>query len=82
MGEHLVDDIQCQEVLSYDHNPNSQPSYNYSLNSHILQTVTQEKYLGITISIDLNWSTDIDTITNKPNSKAVFTLLFRNSDPT
>ena len=29
---------------------------NYSLNNHILQTVTREKYLGITIS-NLNWST-------------------------
>ena len=39
--------------------------HNYSLNNHILQTVTREKYLGITISNDLNWSTHINTITNK-----------------
>ena len=32
-------------------------THNYSLNNHILQTVTLEKYLGITMSNDLNWST-------------------------
>ena len=44
----------------------------YSLNNHTLQTVTREKYLGITISNDLNWSTHINTITNKCNSKLGF----------
>ena len=41
-------------------------THNYSLNSHVLQTVTREKYPGITrpISNDLNWSTDINTVTN------------------
>ena len=47
-------------------------THNYSLNNHILQTVTREKYLGITISNDLNWSTHINTITNKCNSKLGF----------
>ena len=47
-------------------------THNYSLNSHILQTVTRDKYLGITISNDLNWSTHINTITNKCNSKLGF----------
>ena len=44
---------------------------NYSLNSHILQSVTREKYLGITISNDLNLSTHINT-TNNSNSKLGF----------
>ena len=47
-------------------------THNYSLNNHILQTVNREKYLGITISNDLNWSTHINTITNKCNSKLGF----------
>ena len=47
-------------------------THNYSLNSHIPQTVTREKYLGITISNDLNWSTHINTITNTCNSKLGF----------
>ena len=47
-------------------------THNYSLNNHILQTVTREKYLGITISKDLNWSAHINTITNKCNSKLGF----------
>ena len=47
-------------------------THNYSQNSHILPTVTRVKYLGITISNDLNWSTHINTITNKSNSKLGF----------
>ena len=47
-------------------------THNYSLNNHILQTVTREKYMGITISNDLNWSTHINTITNKCNYKLGF----------
>ena len=47
-------------------------THNYSLNRHILQTVIREKYLGITILNDLNWSTHINTITNKSNSKLGF----------
>ena len=45
-------------------------THNYSLNNHILQTVTREKYLGITISND--WSTYINIITNKCYSKLGF----------
>ena len=44
----------------------------YSLNNHILQTVDQEKYLGINISNDLNWSAHINNNTNKSNSKLGF----------
>ena len=47
-------------------------THNYSLNNHILPTVSGEKYLGITISNELNWSTHINTITNKSNSKLGF----------
>ena len=47
-------------------------THNYSLYSHIIQSVTREKYLGITISNDLNWSTHINTITNKYNAKFGF----------
>ena len=47
-------------------------THNYSLNNHILQTVNRDKYLGITISNGLNWSTHINTVTNKCNSKLGF----------
>ena len=44
-------------------------THNYNLNNYILQTVTREKYLCITISNDLN---HINTITNKYNYKLGF----------
>ena len=47
-------------------------THNYSLKNNILQTVTREKFLGITISNDLNGSSHINTITNKCNSKLEF----------
>ena len=47
-------------------------THNYSVNSHILRTVNREKYIGITISNDLNWSIHIKTITNESNSRLGF----------
>ena len=39
----------------------------YILKGHTLESVTTAKYLGITISKDMNWDTHINNITSKVN---------------
>jgi hypothetical protein len=39
----------------------------YTLKGHTLESVTTAKYLGITISNDMNWDTHINNITSKAN---------------
>ena len=39
----------------------------YILKGHTLESVTTAKYLGITISKDMNWDTRINNITSKAN---------------
>ena len=43
-------------------------SHFYELDTTILQQVTSNPYLGITLSEDLQWSTHIQNITKKANS--------------
>ena len=40
---------------------------NYTLHDHILATVTQAKYLGVTITNDLNWKQHVENITKSAN---------------
>ena len=44
--------------------------FNYSLTG--LEEVMDTKYLGVTLSNDLEWSKHIATMTNKANSKLSF----------
>jgi len=37
--------------------------------SSVLSSVDNEKYLGVTVSSDLNWSTHVNTICAKANQK-------------
>ena len=46
--------------------------FNYSLTGQILEEVMNAKYLGVTLSNDLEWSKHIATMTNKANSKLSF----------
>ena len=46
--------------------------FNYSLTGQVLEDVMDAKYLGVTISNDLEWSKHIATMTNKANSKLSF----------
>ena len=43
--------------------------FNYSLKRQVLEEVMDAKYLGVTLSNDLEWSKHITTMTNKANSK-------------
>ena len=46
--------------------------FNYSLTGQVLEEVMDTKYLGVTLSNDLEWSKHIATMTNKANSKLSF----------
>ena len=46
--------------------------FNYSLTGQVLEKVMDTKYLGVTLSNDLEWSKHIATMTNKANSKISF----------
>ena len=46
--------------------------FNYSLTGQVLEEVMDTKYLGVTLSNDLEWSKHIVTMTNKANSKLSF----------
>ena len=42
------------------------------LHDHILATVTQAKYIGVTITNDLNWKQHVENITNSANKALGF----------
>ena len=46
--------------------------FNYSLTGQVLEEVMDAKYLGVTLSNDLEWSKLITTMENKANSKLSF----------
>ena len=46
--------------------------FNYSLTGQVLEEVMDAKYLGITLSNNLEWSNHIATMTNKANTKLSF----------
>ena len=48
--------------------------FNISLTGQVLEEVMDAKYLGLTISKDLEWSKHIATMTNKANSKLSFCI--------
>ena len=46
--------------------------YQYELSGQVLEEVKDAKYLGVTVSDDLEWTKHIDVITSKANSKYLF----------
>jgi len=55
--------------ITRKHNP---VLYNYTIDNTAIQQVSSTKYLGITISNDLTWSTHINNITSKALSTKAF----------
>jgi hypothetical protein len=47
-------------------------TFDYTLDSHNLEKVTENPYLGITISDNLKWNTNINKISNKASSMLCF----------
>ena len=46
--------------------------YQYELSGQVLEEVKDAKYLGVTVSDDLEWTKHTDVITSKANSKLSF----------
>ena len=51
--------------------------YQYELSGQVLEEVKDAKYLGVTVSDDLEWTKHIDVITSKANSKLSFQELYQ-----
>ena len=49
--------------------------FTYSLTGQVLEEVMDAKFLGVTLSSDLEWSKHNATMTNKANSKLLFLRL-------
>ena len=47
-------------------------SYHYSLDNHILEQVNENPYLGLNISDNLKWSSQVNKVCNKANSTLGF----------
>ena len=62
----------CHSVRVSQHLPDKQIKFEYSLHQQILEQVQSAKYLGITITDDLDWGQHISEI----SSKATRTLGF------
>ena len=52
------------------------PEHQYELHGHMLETVSSAKYLGVTISRDMNWSEHMNSVCTKANK--TFGFLKRN----
>jgi len=61
----------CQ-LLSITRNRKHTTQNTYVLHGHTLETVDAAKYLGITITSDINWGTHIDNVTKKGNMSLAF----------
>ena len=78
MGSRLADEVQCGQkslnegVTTSRHLPDKQIKFEYSLHQQTLEQVQSAKYLGITITDDLDWGQHISEI----SSKATRTLGF------
>ena len=65
--------------ITRKHNP---ITYNYTINDISIQEVSSTKYLGVTITNDLSWSTHITNITSKALSVKAFLQRNLKSCPT
>ena len=61
----------CQVIRTCT-NKRFQRETTYTLHGHILEAVDSAKYLGVTISEDLQWKTEIDNITAKASRTVEF----------
>ena len=68
----MGNEVQCEEVLHYEYKLQIFPHlFPMNLN-HILQQVSENPYLGITLTENLKWNSQITKTTKKANSTLVF----------
>ena len=74
MGNNLADAVPPSEMYCHKDKPNRRRLINtsYQIHGHTLEVVDRSKYLGVTISEDLNWRKDIDDTVNKANKALGF----------
>ena len=75
MGSRLANEIQCGQMSLYEsdsHQHHKQILFDYSLHNQTWENVQSAKYLGITISDNMDWGKHILEI----SSKATKTLGF------
>jgi hypothetical protein len=68
LGKDLADEVQPRKMLYHPcYQEENSHKFNYKLHNHILQPVDNSKYLGVTISNELDWGPHINNITTKAN---------------
>ena len=55
----------CHSMRVTKHPLPKQIIHDYSLHNQVLETVSSAKYLGITVTDDLDWGQHINNVTNK-----------------
>ena len=59
----IFNDAKCYSFRVNRHTPNKQKQFNCSLHQHKLEQVQSNKYLGISITANLDWGQHISEIT-------------------
>ena len=64
----------CQSIRATKHPLPKQIIHDYSLHNQVLENVPSAKYLGITITDDLDWGQHINNVTSKATRTLYFLL--------
>ena len=72
MGNNLGDAVPPSEMYCHKDQPKQTVTNQYQIHGHTLEVVDSSKYLGVTISEDLNWRKHIDDTVNKANKNLGF----------
>ena len=57
--------VKCHSVRATKHALPKQIIHGYSLHNQVLENVSSVKYLGITVTVDLDWGQHINNVTSK-----------------
>ena len=70
----MADELSSSKVPGYQnlYQQTFPTEYYYTLHGHVLEAVDSAKYLGVTVSEDLQWKTHIDNITSEASRTVAF----------